>query len=169
MRQLLLCALCALVLCVVAQPPAFQWANLSPESSPFTVDSLNIAASDGGAFPRPYTNATVVFKGRIPAHGNLTSGGRVELDLWEGGVNQFVYHSNILYFNCDPHGCYPNQPNCLFLDNPNDPSSYSVSVSFPMPAAQATGNYTLNLVGQEPAPSWMVDFALAVMYVYPTA
>ena len=62
-------------------------------------------------------NATVTFKGRIPLHGNITNG-RVELNLWEYGVQAKVYHTNILYFNCDPHGCYANQPISLFLGAP---------------------------------------------------
>lgn len=33
-----------------------------------------------------------------------------------------------------------------------------------MPAAQATGNYTLNLVGEE--PDFTTDFAVDIVYMY---
>ena len=38
------------------------------------------------------------------------------------------------------------------------------AVEYPMPTPVTTGNYTLNLLGQE--SDWTVDFAIDVMYMY---
>jgi hypothetical protein len=42
-----------------------------------------------------------------------------------------------------------------------------LAVSYLMPVPQATGNYTLNLVGEE--PDYTVDFAVDVVYMYGSA
>lgn len=59
-------------------------------------------------------NATVMMKGRIPAHG-IPYDGHVLLTLWEYEYSSPVFQDDTLYFQCDPHGCYANKPISLFL------------------------------------------------------
>ena len=49
MKAAILFALAALAAVSVAADPDFQWADLSPAGSPFTVDTMAFGASDGGA------------------------------------------------------------------------------------------------------------------------
>lgn len=106
--------------------------------------------------------AHVQLEGEV--HKNITAG-NVQIILWETNATQHVFENTFAYFHCDNHGCDKSHPMALALLNPNTvPTKYKLDFEFQMPYKTTSGQYHLNIGGQDQDHS--PNFGATIHYQY---
>lgn len=71
--------------------------------------------------------------------------------MYQRGVTKFIASGNFAYFKCGPHGCHPDEPLSLDLDDPNAASSdFTLTWQFQMPYSMGPfPDYTVVVWGED--------------------
>lgn len=128
------------------------------ENTPFVVSSVNMFAASGIWGPDVETVVRIT--------GSATkkvTAGDIAFKIYESGVTNSVGGNATAYFECNSHGCDPNDPVALRLEHPDKiPTNFTAQFSFRMPPKSDTGCFQLVAHGKDQAKD--DDFIVTIGY-----